>query len=216
MSGFSIFIVEDDTPLRRSLELLAEGLGVRVRGFPSAEDFLKTDSDGQVGCLLTDVNLPGASGVALIEHLRRKQAPIVSIVLTGSEDSDLAFRAGRAGAIAFFRKPAAPDRLRGSLQRSLELLLKHHGSLRRRHEVAERAAHLTTRERKILQLVGSGSRNGTIASKLKISTKTVGVHRTRLMRKANAGSQAGLALFALELERLEWFMGLTHQTASAL
>ena len=112
VSGFSIFIVEDDTPLRRSLELLAEGLGVRVRGFPSAEDFLKTDSDGQVGCLLTDVNLPGASGVAADRAPSPEAAPIVSIVLTGSEDSDLAFRAGRAGAIAFFRKPAAPDRLR--------------------------------------------------------------------------------------------------------
>ncbi len=100
-----VHVVDDDEAVRESLEALLFASGFGAETYSSAEDFLARAS-GQNGCLLIDVNLPGMSGLDLLQHLADQGRRTAAVVLTANPDGRLRQRARQLGAAAFLTKPA--------------------------------------------------------------------------------------------------------------
>lgn len=105
-----IYIVEDDGDVRASLQIALEACGYKVRAHASAEALLAGDMPRDVDCVVSDYNLPGMSGLDMIEKLRSSGSKSPAIVISANAKTFLA-RAARANVVAVLRKPAAYDAL---------------------------------------------------------------------------------------------------------
>ncbi len=105
----TIYIVEDDEPVRDSLTALLESEGYTAVPYGSAEDFLAHFHPGGGACLLLDLELPGKSGLELLEILGHRMHHLPVIVITGKADLGARSKALDLGAAAVFLKPANPD-----------------------------------------------------------------------------------------------------------
>ena len=119
MSGGLIAIIDDDDAVREALQQLVRSLGYSVATFGSAEAFLKSEQITNTSCLITDLQMPGLSGLDLQDRLIAKGHRIPIVFLTGDPDESLRARALKAGAIAFLSKPCNDDHLLGSLEKAL-------------------------------------------------------------------------------------------------
>lgn len=192
-----VFIVDDDDAMRESLEFLLESVGIEVRSFPVALEFLDFYRPEMGGCLLLDVRIPGMGGLELQEKLRQRGYRIPVIVMTAYADVPMAVRAMQAGALDFIEKPFNDQQL---LDRVHQALDQEQTLRRQQDETASIRSHfeqLTPREREVLELVVEGHLNKQIASQLGLSVKTVEQHRARVMEKTEAGSLAELVRMAI-------------------
>ena len=200
LTPYSVFIVDDDAPMRDSLLMLLRGEGLRARAFAGAADFLNALPDDRYACVVTDVRMPGMEGPELIRRLRSLRGdawPI--IVITGHADVPMAVQMMKAGVIDFIEKPFEPGRLietvRGCLARLNDV----------GHEQAARAAaelrltRLTPRERQVFDALIHGHSNKAIALNLDISPRTVEVFRAKVMTKMEADSLSALVRMGLAL-----------------
>lgn len=188
----TIFVVDDDEAMRHSLVFLLQSLGHPVESFASAEAFLAGWQRRQAGCLVTDVRMPGLSGLELQRELGQRDDALGIVFISGHGDIPMVVRAMRAGAIAFLEKPFNDQVL---LDHVAEALAKSAEECARRaaaQDVAARVQSLTMRERAVMELVAAGKPNKVIAHELDISQKTVEVHRAHVMEKMAAGSVAEL------------------------
>jgi FixJ family two-component response regulator len=191
----AIFVVDNDAPTRKSLDLLLTAEGFGVETFTSAADFLSQPRSGVPCCLVLDVGLKGLGGLELQRQLAgRTEMPIIFI--TGRGDVATTVQAMKAGAFDFLMKPLETDRLlaaiRLALERSREALL-HESQMQ-----ALRTCHasLTPREREVMALVVSGLLNKQVGGELGISEITVKAHRGQVMRKMKADSLPDLVTMA--------------------
>ncbi len=195
-----VFVVDDDPPVRDSLALLLTVAGFPVRTFASAEAFLAAWQPHWRGCLLTDVRMPGMSGVALQQALRERGIRLPVIVMTGHGDVPLAVQAMKAGAVDFLEKPFDDaqllERLEQCRREDLARLAKEADRARRRAALER----LTPRERQVLDCLLAGKPNKIIAAELGISPRTVEVHRARVMEKLGVHSLPELVRLVLEAE----------------
>lgn len=189
-----VYVVDDDPAVRQGIVVLLESAGYVVWAFDSAESFLCGYRHHVPACLITDIRMPGMDGLELQQRLlcEERTAPPV-IVLSGHADVPAAVRALKAGAVDFIEKPFQPSVL---VARVSEALADH----ARRYErdasaaaVERRVAELTGREREVLDRVVAGDSNKVIAATLRISERTVEVHRARMMQKMGSRSVAELA-----------------------
>jgi FixJ family two-component response regulator len=188
----TVFVVDDDQAVRDSLALLMQSVGLDVETFPSAQDFLDAYQPAHRGCLISDIRMPGMSGLDLQERLSADRYHIPVIVLTGFGDVPAAVRALKGGAIDFVEKPFNPQALLDLVQQAL---VRDAELCELSAREADRAAHLallTPREQEVLALVVAGKANKVIAIDLKISERTVELHRGRIMKKMGARSLADL------------------------
>jgi FixJ family two-component response regulator len=193
----TVFVVDDDQAMRHSLQWLIESVGLRVRTFGSAEEFLQTYYPGQAGCLLLDVRMPGMSGLDLQAYLARREISLPVIVITGHGDVPMAVKAMQSGARDFIEKPFKDDDLLASIRAALAADEKGRGERLVRAEIATRLAELTPREHEVMDMVTGGKSNKDIAAALGVSAKTVEAHRARVMDKMRADSLADLVRMAL-------------------
>ena len=193
----TVFVVDDDQAMRHSLQWLIESVGLRVRTFGSAEEFLQTYYPGQAGCLLLDVRMPGMSGLDLQAYLARREISLPVIVITGHGDVPMAVKAMQSGARDFIEKPFKDDDLLASIRAALAADEKGRGERLVRAEIATRLAELTPREHEVMDMVTGGKSNKDIAAALGVSAKTVEAHRARVMDKMRADSLAELVRLAL-------------------
>lgn len=193
----TVHVVDDDAAIRDALRLLLKSSGMRVETYASAEQFLGACRPPLSGCLLVDVRMPDMSGLELQERLATHGIRLPVIVITGHGDIAMAVRAMKAGAVDFIEKPfdnaALLACLRSALARAADA---------RRHEMelAEmtgRLARLTHREREVMAFLVAGKSNKVIAAGLEISTRTVEVHRAKIMEKLEARSLADVVRIAL-------------------
>jgi two-component system, LuxR family, response regulator FixJ len=188
----TVYVVDDDPAMRSSLRWLIESVGLIVRTCASAQEFLLMYQPSDPGCLVLDVRMPGMSGLDLQAELTARRIYIPILIITGYAEVPLAVRAMKAGAFDFIEKPFSDqtllDRIRAAIARD--------GVLRRRRasrqEVQKRLRLLTARERDVLKGVVMGKSNKQIAAELRLSPKTVEVHRSRVMEKLKADSLADL------------------------
>jgi FixJ family two-component response regulator len=193
----TVFVVDDDRAMRESLSWLLDSVGLRVRSYATATDFLAEHDPAQPGCLVLDVRMPGMSGLDLQAELARRGVELPTIVITGHAEVSMAVRAVKAGAIDFIEKPFSDQLLLDRVRQALEVDLEAREVRRRREDARRRLATLTAREREVLNLVVAGKANKEIASALGVSPKTVEVHRAHVMSKMCVDSLAELIRITL-------------------
>jgi FixJ family two-component response regulator len=195
----TVFIVDDDAGVRHSIEDLLESVGLRCKCFASAQEFLSVGDRSGPSCLVLDVRLPGISGLDLQRQLSRAALRIPIIFITGHADIQMTVNAMKSGAVEFLTKPFREQDLLDAVQRSLARDRKRRDKQQVLHEVRERYATLTAREREVMGLVVSGMPNKQIASALRASETTVKIHRGHVMRKMQAKSLPDLVRMADKL-----------------
>lgn len=192
----AVFVVDDDPSMRRSLETLLRSVGLDVRLFSSAQEFMQAKRPDGPGCLVLDVRLPGMSGLAFQEELAKTGVAIPVIFISGHGDVPMTVRAMKAGAAEFLTKPFDDQVLLDAIHAAIER------DRARRRDAASRAAlmtryhQLTERERQVMKFVVAGRVNKQIAAELGLSLVTVKVHRGQVMRKMLAKSVAELVRMA--------------------
>jgi two-component system response regulator FixJ len=198
----AVFVVDDDPAMRESLRWLIESIGVSVQTYCDAHDFLNAYEPGRVGCLVLDVRMPGLSGLELQDELAARGSKLPIILITGYAEVRMAVRGMKAGAIDFIEKPFSDQ----DLLDKVRLAIERHRRLRAEEielaEISSRLARLTQREQEVLDRVILGKSNKVIAEELHITTKTVEVHRARLMGKLKVKTVADLVRFTMLAGRI--------------
>ena len=115
-----IAIVDDDEIVREATQSLMRSLGYHASTFASADEFLKSDQAHETSCLITDVQMPGLSGIDLQDRLIARGHRIPIIFITGYPDDSVRARAMKAGAVAFLSKPYNHEHLLGYLDEALK------------------------------------------------------------------------------------------------
>ena len=193
----TVFVVDDDRAVRDSLALLVQSVGLEVETFAGAGEFLDAYRPDRPGCLITDIRMPGMSGLDLQERLTEDGYHIPVIVLTGFGDVPAAVRALKGGAVDFVEKPFNPQALLDLVQQAIARDTELREQAAREADVAERVALLTPREQEVMALVVAGKANKVVAIDLAISERTVELHRGRIMKKMQARSLAELMRIVL-------------------
>jgi RNA polymerase sigma factor (sigma-70 family) len=196
MSDPTVFVVDDDAPVRDSLSLLISLKGLRAAVFASADDFLKVYDPEWRGCLLTDLQMPGIGGLELQSILRERQIALPVVVLTAHGDVVNTRMALKNGAVDFLEKPVDDDVLVDVLQNAIRIDAERHHSRMEQQNVADRLERLTPRERDVLVLLAQGSQHREIAERLSISPRTVEVYKARMMEKLQCRTLADVIRIA--------------------
>lgn len=197
MRSEPVHVIDDDESVRDSLTFLLEGMNLTVLTYPSAAVFLEQRPWGLGGCIVSDVRMPGISGIELLRILKEKGVDLPLIVITGNADIPLAVEAMKAGASDFLEKPFDDEVLLASIQTALGDRTRSPRASAETIEINERLQTLTGREREVLDCLVSGLSNKNIAMTLGISPRTVEVHRAHVMTKMSATSLSHLIRMAL-------------------
>ena len=194
----TVFVVDDDEAVGRSLRYLIESIGLKVEVFQSASVFVEKYNPARLGCLVLDVRMPGMSGLDLQEWLCQHDVDIPVIFVTGHADVLMAVRAMKTGAIDFIEKPFRDQDLLDQIHRALGQDAEKRRVRARYATVIRRFESLTDRERRVMKLVVAGHPNKVIAAQLELSSKTVEAYRAKVMEKMEAKSLPELVKMALE------------------
>ena len=190
-------VIDDDEAVRESIEFLLRSAGLEVKTYDSAVAFLEVAPTIRSGCVITDVGMPGLSGVGLLRRLKELQIRLPVIVITGRGDVPLAVEAMKFGAVDFLEKPFDDNVLLASVRSALNRSEASAAIETERAELRARIAKLTPRERDVLDGLVAGRPNKVIAFNLEISPRTVEIYRANVMTKMNAGSLSELVRIAL-------------------
>jgi FixJ family two-component response regulator len=194
-----VFVVDDDTSVYESLELLIRREGWQPETFASAEEFLECARTGMPSCLVLDVSLPGLTGLELQKRIVVERTDIPIIFVSGYADVPTTVQAMKAGAVEFLIKPFSDDVLLSAIRAALErsrIALSREAEMR---VLRNRYTSLSSRERQVMALVVSGLLNKQIGGELGISEITVKAHRGKVMHKMQADSLADLVRMATKL-----------------
>jgi len=200
----TVFIVDDEAPVRKALSRLLRATGFAVAAFASPGEFLAQHDLHKPGCLVLDLMMPGIDGIELQRALARKGSVLPIIFLTGHGDIPKSVQAMKSGALDFLTKPVNDENLLASIRAAIK-----RDSVARREqaelfEIRARLASLTPREQEVLDHVVTGKLNKQIADDLGVVEKTIKVHRARVMEKMKIQSVA-------ELVRLVERSGIRNQ-----
>ena len=193
----TVFVVDDDADLRRSVRWLLRTNGLNVETFASAERFLEEYDPDAPGCVLVDLRMPGMSGLDLQRRIRDNDWPAPVIMVTGHADVPTAVRALEEGAAGFIEKPFSRRRLMDRIQRAIEQDAQVRRERSQRAEIVARLDHLTPRQREVMNLVVAGNMTKEIAARIGASARTVEVHRKQVMAKMQVESLAELVALAV-------------------
>jgi FixJ family two-component response regulator len=191
-----VFVVEDDAPLRESLQDLMQSVGLRVAAFASAQEFLRSPRPDVPGCLVLDVRLPGLSGLELQKRMAEVGRDMPIIFITGHGDIPMTVQAMKAGAVEFLTKPFRDQALLDAIQQALARDRQAREQRAQSEALRRRYGALTPREREVMARVVAGLLNKQIAAELGTSEASVKVHRQHVMAKMGAASLAALVRMA--------------------
>ena len=201
MTAPTVFVVDDNASVRKSLQALVAATGLAVETYASAAEFLAAYDPKRAGCLVLDVRLRGESGLDLQDELRRREVTLPVIVMTGYADVPTSVRAFKSGAVDFLRKPVPPQKLLAQIREAVEVDRRARNAAAERATVADRIAQLTPRERQVMELLAVGRSSREIATALGLSVRTVEGHRREVLRKMEADSAVQLARAISGLQR---------------
>jgi FixJ family two-component response regulator len=191
-----VFVIDDDPSMRAALEDLITSVCLDVRLFASPQEFLHSNPQDVLGCLVLDVRLPGMSGLTFQKELAKAGIALPVIFITGHGDIPMSVRAMKAGAVEFLTKPFHEQDLLDAIYAGIERDRARRRGALIAVELRGRYVALTERERQIMALVVIGRANKQIAAELNLSEMTVKVHRGQVMRKMKAASLPDLVRMA--------------------
>ena len=203
----TVFVVDDDAPVRETLSSLFRSVDLRVVVFGSAHEFLHSKIPDAASCLVLDIRLPGISGLDFQEELAKADVRIPIIFMTGHGDIPMSVKAMKAGALDFLTKPFRDQDILDAVTRALERDQKRRTGDKKVSELRARFDSLTSREKEVIALVAAGLMNKQIAAELDISEITVKVHRGHMARKMKARS-------LVELVRMADLLGIRSRNPS--
>src|SRR5262245_18284449 len=192
----TVFVVDDDPSVRRSLKRLLRSSGFVVEKFASAADFLNGKHPTEPGCVVLDVRMPQLTGPELYERMARNGCTLPVNFLTAHGDVPTSVRVMKGCVVDFLLKPADGNTLLAAIHSAIRRHVAGLAAAREREALGSRLSRLSPREREVMDLVVRGEPNKRIALELHISEKTVKVHRHRVMEKMEAGSLADLVRLA--------------------
>ena len=198
----TVFVVDDDPDIRSSIALLMKSVRLRTQTFAAADEFLEAYLPDQPGCLLLDVRMPGMSGLGLQTLLAERGAEVPIVFLSGHGDIPMALRAVRAGALDFLEKPFRDQTLIDAVRVALAEDEARRRTRRERDAVTALVASMSPREAEIAGFVADGLSSPEIARKLRLSPRTVEMHRARAMRRLGVESVAELTRLILAARAL--------------
>ena len=194
-----VFVVDDDAPMRESLQNLIRSVGLRVELFASAQEFLRRKPPDLPSCLVLDVRMPGLSGLDLQKRTGDAGIEIPIVFITGHGDIPMSVRAMKAGAVEFLTKPFRDQDLLDAIQQALDRDGKARDQRAALKALRSRFASLTSREREVMARVVAGLINKQVGAQLGMSETTVKIHRHQVMEKMGAGSLPELVRLADKL-----------------
>ncbi len=191
----TVFAVDDDPSVLRSLDRVLRSLGFAVECFDSPRSFLDRCDLERPGCVLLDLAMPDMSGIGVQQHLRDAGSLLTVVFLSGEGSIPASVSAMKAGAVDFLVKPANDGELGETIVRALERNARLRLERDEKQSIVSRYLTLTAREKEIMRHLLSGKRNKQIAYELGVVEKTVKVHRARVLAKLQVRSLVNL--FAL-------------------
>lgn len=194
----TVFIVDDDASMRRSLQLLVESAGWRTELFACGREFLSRPRSPAPGCLVLDLHLPDLSGLD-VQRIVATRTDLPVIFITGGGDVSTTVSAMKAGAVEFLTKPFASDLLLGAVRSAIDRSRRARERETEMQHLLRCYAALSPREQQVMTLVVGGRLNKQVGSELGISEITVKAHRGKVMRKMKAGSLPDLVRMAAKL-----------------
>lgn len=198
----TVFVVDDDPDVRSSIALIMKSVRLPARTFAGAGEFLAAWRPDEPGCLVLDVRMPGMSGLELQSLLAERGAEVPILFLSGHGDIPMALRAIRAGALDFLEKPFRDQALVDAVHAALAEDAARRRGRDQRERVRALFASLTPREAEVGGLVAGGLSSREIARKLRLSPRTVEMHRARAMRRLGVEGVAELTRVILEARAL--------------
>jgi FixJ family two-component response regulator len=184
----TVYIVDDDSGVRRAVQDLVESVGLRAESFATGQEFLSKKRTSDASCLVLDVRLPQISGLDFQRILADVGMQIPIIFITAHGDIPMSVRALKAGAVEFLTKPFRDQDLLDAIQQALQRDRAARAQQDEVHELHGRYYGLTAREREVMGLVVAGMLSKQIAAEMGISEATVKIHRGNMMQKMQAGS----------------------------
>lgn len=195
-SGVTIFVIDDEDSVCKSLSRLLRSWGFHAETFGSAEQFLERKPYEGVGCIILDVELPGLRGTALQDRLNESGVSMPVIFITGHGNIPMAVQAMKKGAVDFLTKPFDDETLLDAVGKAVKIDRKAKADSKELSVTLQRLAQLTPREDEVLRCVVSGMMNKRIAFKLGIAERTVKAHRGNMMKKLGTNTVVDLVLLA--------------------
>ena len=195
----TVAVIDDEASCRDGVARLLTAAGLEARAFASARQFLDSFDCDKVSCVVSDILMPGVTGLELQAVLRDRMPHLSILFVTGYGEIPDTVSAMKAGAVDFLEKPVRSAELLEAIQRAvartnqLKAIATELSDLRIRYET------LTPRECDVMALVAAGLLNKQVAAELGIAEKTIKQHRGNIMRKMNAESLADLVMMAARL-----------------
>lgn len=192
-----VHIVDDDASFRTAMERRLKKAGYEVAVYPSAQNLLdRLPNEGEPGCILLDVRIPGLSGPELQDRLSELGSTLPIVFLTGYADVQTTVRTIKAGAEDFLTKPVSSEHLLAAVERALAHQVAARGQRDKLDTVRACIAMLTPREREVFELVIRGKTNKQVGKMLGATERTIKAHRHRVMEKMQVQSLAELVSLA--------------------
>ncbi|WP_419901643.1 response regulator transcription factor [Kiloniella sp.] len=185
-----VYIIDDDDAVRESTQLLLEStdLSEIIKTFPSGDDFFSADLLGTTGCVLLDIRMPGMNGVDVLKKIKAEKSNLTVVMISGHGDIPKAVETMKEGAYSFIEKPFSDIDIINVVTEALSVSQTSHEQAELRQKAEATISKLTPREKEVLDKLVEGLLNKVIAYELGISTRTVEVHRARIMEKLEVKS----------------------------
>jgi FixJ family two-component response regulator len=187
-----VWIVDDDEAITAMISRLVESIGYQPRAYNDCSAFLAEHDPSTIGCLLSDISMPGMSGLDLLRRLRDQNTLLPTIFITGHGSIPMCVEAMQIGAFDFIQKPFSPSQLKELVKRAIDADRQRQAAAQRVNDIQARLATLTPDERETLRLILDGSMNKNIAAALDVSRRTVQYRISSLLEKMGVRSRSQL------------------------
>ena len=194
-------LIDDDEAVLDALSRYLARQSIKTSCFNAAKNFLTAlDHGGQFDCIVSDVLMPGMTGLDLMRRLNERAYTQPVILITGHGDVDMAVAAIKDGAFDFIEKPFDEARLLASVRQAVNQGKQREATAADLEELQSRFNTLSVRQRQVMELVVVGLSSKEIAIKLNISSRTVESHRAWVMERIGARNLAELIRMAMKLQ----------------
>ncbi|SFV77393.1 Nitrogen regulation protein NR(I) [hydrothermal vent metagenome] len=199
----TVFIVDDEKPVRDSIKFLMESIGLQAKVFSSAQEYLDQFDTDAPGCLITDIRMPMMSGLDLQQKLSENVLHPPIIMITGHGDVPMAVSAIQQGAVDFVEKPFNNQKLLDIVYKALEIDAKCRGENIKLGDIQQKYQYLTDKERRVFELIIKGILNKQIAQELFVTQSAIEARRAKIMEKMQANNLSDLMRMGMAMGMIE-------------